>query len=80
MSTQPEKRVPRPRTVYSPSDTLNRPSHFLLHFDSTDSYNIALYSSINNITGNRATMNIRGKKTVATIVCSGDILNFSVIF
>jgi hypothetical protein len=73
MSTQPEKRVSRPRTAFSPSDKLDRPSHFLLYFDSTDSYNIALYSSINNITGNRATLNIRGKKTAATIISSGNI-------
>ena len=80
MSTQLGKRVPRSRTIYSPSDKLDRPSHFLLHFDSTDSYSIVLYSSINNITENRTTLNIRGKKTVATIIASGDIFYFSLIF
>ena len=76
MSTQREKRVSQPRKIFSPSDKSNRPSHFLLHFDSTDSYNIALHSSMNNIKGNKATLNIRGKKTVATIITSGDTLNF----
>ncbi|CAF1354997.1 unnamed protein product [Adineta steineri] len=78
--TNHEKRVPRPRTIYSPSDKSERPSHFLLHFDSTDSYTIALFSSINNITGNRATVNINGKKIFATIISSGDIFNFSIVF
>ena len=76
MNAQREKRVSRPRKIYSPSDTPDQPTHFLLHFDSTDSYNIGLSSSINNITGKTATLSIRGKKVTATIITSGDMPRF----
>ena len=75
MSSQREKRAKRPPSRLSPSDQFDRPSHFLLHFDSTDSYNIALYSSIRNISGNKAVLNIHGKRTVATIITSGSIFD-----
>ncbi|UJR12985.1 hypothetical protein I4U23_000011 [Adineta vaga] len=58
MSTQREKRVIRPPTRLSPSDQFDRPT---------------LYSSIYNISGNKATLNIHGKKTVATIITSGTL-------
>jgi hypothetical protein len=80
ISTPKKKRVRRPPNAFSPSDNSSRPTHFLLYFDSTDSYNIALSSSINKITGNTATLNIHGKKTFATIITSGNIFNLSSIF
>ncbi len=73
MSTQREKQVRRPHNIFSPSDNPNRSTHFLLHFNSTDSYNIALSSSINNITSKIATLNIRGKKLLTTIISSGAV-------
>jgi hypothetical protein len=72
---QREKRVCRSRNIFSPSDNFCRPTHYLLYFNSSDSYNIALASSISNITDKTATVNIRGKKTMATIITSGDIQN-----
>ncbi len=73
IGTQRDKRVRRSRNVFSPSDNFIRPTHYLLHFDTSDSYNIALASSIQNIADNIATINIRGKKVLATIITSGDI-------
>ena len=55
-NTQREKRARRSRNIFSPSDNSIRPSHYLLHFDSTDLYTIALSSSINNITDTTATL------------------------
>jgi hypothetical protein len=73
VDTQREKRIRRPLNVFSPSDNNIRPTHYLLHFDSTDSYSIALFSSIKKITGDTAILNIHGKKTLATIIIAGDI-------
>ncbi|CAF3834664.1 unnamed protein product [Rotaria magnacalcarata] len=70
---QGEKRVRRPRKVFSPSDKFTGPTHYLLYFDSTDSYNIALYSSIKHISGDTATVIIRGKKLSATIIIGGTL-------
>jgi hypothetical protein len=70
-TVQREKRNRRPRNAFSPSENYIRASHYLLHFELTDSYNIALSSSVINITGETATINIRGKRTVASIITSG---------
>ncbi|CAF4539613.1 unnamed protein product, partial [Rotaria magnacalcarata] len=77
MTIQREKRVSRPHNRFSPSDNFNRCTHYLLYFDSTDSYSIALSSSVNKITGNTATVNIRGKNTLATVITSVDDANGS---
>jgi hypothetical protein len=72
LSLQREKRIRRLHHTFSPDDNPIRPIYFLLYFDSTDSYSIALSSSINNITGQTATLDIHGKRTVAIVVASGD--------
>lgn len=72
MTTQRDKRVRRPRNVFSPSDNFNRTTHYLLYFDSTNSYNIVFSSSINTINGEIATLYVHGKKTTATIITSGN--------
>ncbi|CAF2219140.1 unnamed protein product [Rotaria magnacalcarata] len=71
MTTQREKRIRRPRNVFSPSDIVVRPTHYLLYFDATQSYTITLSSSIHNITDDTAMLYIHGKKTYATIITKG---------
>lgn len=73
MTTQREQRIRRPRNVFSPSDNFVQPTHYLLYFDTTQSYNIALSSSIHKISGDTATLYIHGKKTFATIITTGNI-------
>ena len=80
MTTQRDKRIRRARNVFSPSDNFNRPSHYLLYFDSTDSYNIVLLSSMNNINGETATLYVHGKKTIATIITSGNAENMHLLY
>ncbi|CAF1285794.1 unnamed protein product [Rotaria sordida] len=60
MPAQREARIRRSRKVFSPSDNFIRPTHYLLYFDSTDSYSIVLFSSIHDIINKTATLNIRG--------------------
>ncbi|CAF4220322.1 unnamed protein product [Rotaria magnacalcarata] len=73
MATQREQRIRRPRKVFSPSDSFLRSTHYLLYFDATDSYHIALSSSVGNISGTTATLYIRGKKRFASIITSGSL-------
>ena len=73
MTTQHAKRIRRPRNVFSPSDSVVRPTHYLLYFDATKSYNIVLSSGIHNITGDTAILYIHGKKTFATVITAGNI-------
>jgi hypothetical protein len=77
--SQRDKRTRRARAIFSPSENYTRPTHYLLYFESTDSYNTALASSIHNINENIATLNIRGKKSVATIITAGYIRSRLVI-
>ena len=69
---QRKQRARRLRQIFSPSDNSTRPVHYLLHFDLTDSYSIAAFSNISKIVGQTATLDVHGKKTLATIVTSGD--------
>ena len=72
MTIQIEKRISRPFNRFSPSDSFIRCTHYLLYFRQTDSYTIAMSSRVKKITGNEATLIIRGKETFATIVTVGD--------
>ena len=78
--TQRDKRIRRPRNVFSPSDNFNRPIHYLLYFHSTDSYNIVLSSIINSINGGTATLYVHGEKTRATIITSGNAENVHLLY
>ena len=80
MTTQRDKRIRRPRNVFSPSDNFNRPTHYLLYFHSTDSYNIVLSSSINSINGETAALYVHGKKTIGSIITSGNIDNVPLLY
>lgn len=68
---QREKRVRRCPNRFTPTEVNIRPTHYLLYFDDTASYNIASSSSIYKVSGTTATLNLRGKKLTATIVMSG---------
>lgn len=75
MITEREKRIRRPRNIFSPTDNFDKSTHYLLYFDSTDSYSIVLTSSIKSTDGNTATLYVHGKKMSAMIITSGNADN-----
>lgn len=70
---QREKRVRMCPDRFTPTERNIRPTHYLLHFDDTASYNIVSSSSIYKVSGTTATVNLRGKKIMGTVVISGNL-------
>ena len=74
MAAEREPRVRHPPRKFSLSDDFIHPTHHLLYFDATDSFNIAMNSSIKKTSSNTASVIIQGKKAVATIITSGNYM------
>jgi hypothetical protein len=74
MAAVREQRIRQPPRKFSLSDDFIHPTHHLLYFDATDSFKIAMNSSIKKTSSNTASVMTHGKKTVATIVTSGNYM------
>ncbi|CAF4176527.1 unnamed protein product [Rotaria sp. Silwood2] len=62
-----------PRHVFTPTQRTPPPSHYLLVFEDTNSYQIAARSSIKQITGDVVSIMIRNKLVKAKAVCHGSL-------
>ena len=74
MAAEREQRIRHRPRKFSLSDDFIHPTHHLLYFAATDSFNIAMNSSIKKTSGNTASVMVHGKKTVATIIASGNYM------
>ncbi|CAF2106469.1 unnamed protein product [Rotaria magnacalcarata] len=70
LTTRP--RAP-PRRVFTPTQRTPQPSHYLLLFEDTDSYQIVARSSVKQINDNVVTIIIRNKLVKTKAVCQGSL-------
>ena len=71
ISARPARRPVVPRRVFTPTQRTPPPSHFLLLFENTNSYQIVARSSVKHTDGDTVSLLIRNKLVEARAVFHG---------